>query len=99
MTAASQKKIRKKIRFSPDPSQHAEIDFNSTHENFRCELPALIFNESYNGCCVIALKDKRFKIQGRFKIKVGLLSPLLGEIRWITELDNDFVKLGVEFLE
>jgi hypothetical protein len=98
MTALA-KKTRRKLRFAPDPSQHAEIDFNLNRKNFEGELPALIFNESYSGCCVVMMKEKRLKVGGHFKVKVGLLAPLLGEVRWINELDDHFVKLGIEFLE
>lgn len=98
MTALA-KKPRRKLRFAPDPSQHAGIDFNLSQKKFEAELPALIYNESYSGCCVVVMREKRLKVGGQFKIKVGLLAPLMGEIRWINELDDTFVKLGVEFLE
>ena len=96
---ATVRNTRKKLRFAPDPSMHAEIDFDTKQETFRCEMPALIFNESYSGCCVVAMKEKRFKVGSKFRIKVGLLAPLYGEIRWVNMLDNDFIKMGVEFLE
>ena len=70
MTALA-KKTRRKLRFAPDPSQHAEIDFNLNRKNFEGELPALIFNESYSGCCVVMMKEKRLKVADTSKSRLA----------------------------
>lgn len=93
------KSKRRKVRFASDPSQHAEIELHPTPGDFTPDLAAVICNESYRGCCIVAVKNKQLQEGARIRIKVGRLAPLLGEVKWVTDLDVEVAKFGIEFLE
>jgi hypothetical protein len=96
---AQVKNSRRKVRFTADPFHHASIDFNPQPNEFNPEIVALICNESYNGCCVVALKKQQLQSGARIRIKIGGLAPMMGEVRWVLDLDVEVVKIGIELLE
>lgn len=96
---ANLKNGRRKVRFTADPFHHAAIDLNPQLDEFNPEIVALICNESYNGCCVVALRKQQLQKGARVRIKIGDLAPMMGEIKWVLDLDVEVVKMGIELLE
>ena len=90
---------RKNVRFKTDPSQAAQIDLTLDPSNFRCDVAALIYNESYRGCCLIAIKHEKLKIGTRCRIQLGPLAPIGAELKWTEEIDPEIIRMGFYFYE
>jgi hypothetical protein len=92
---------RAKIRFVPyDNDEFGLISFHS-HDSAQ-DIAALIINESVHGAC-IAINRKL--IQAKMPLAIGLLAVIkIGKldkeqvvVRWIKEVDDDIIKLGIEY--
>ena len=94
--AAAQK--RKNIRFKAEPAQYAQIDIE-VGKNFKCHIAALIFNESYRGCSLIAMKNEKLKVGTKCRIKLGTLDPIEAELKWTEEIDTEVIRMGFYFAE
>ena len=93
------KPSRRSLRFTDNQSLHAEIDFDVTVKPFQVDLPAIICNESFRGCCIVTVKNDRLSSGSRLRIKVGDLTPMLGEVKWVSDIDPEVMKIGIQFLE
>ncbi len=93
------KPTRRNLRFTSDPSLHAEIQFDSVAQEFVSDLAGIICNESYTGCCLGVPASDRVREGTRFRLRVGNLAPMLGEVKWVTKVDPEIWKVGIHFLE
>ena len=94
--------IRKTLRFSPEEGMIAMIDpaASTDKSHFQAVLPALIVDEALEGCGLVVLKRQHSMNEGdQCLVKVAELDPLLAEVRWIRELDEDVEKIGLMYLE
>lgn len=89
---------RKNVRYKADPKHFAQIDLRNESGNFEPELVALIFDESYRGCCLVILEHPGFEVGARCRIQVGPLDPLRAEVKWIRREGEGLMKLGFLFL-
>ena len=87
---------RKNVRYKADPTTCAQIDFAPTDEPFQPELVALIFDESYRGCCLIVLRHPKLHVGAHCRVQLGPLDPLWAELRWMREID-EAVRVGFVF--
>jgi hypothetical protein len=89
------------IRFQPDPNTTAAIDFASTDKKapFQPTLTALVTEESFRGCGIVAPMTKALQVGDHMRIKVGKGPVLIAEVRWRTDLDAQVIRLGVMFLD
>lgn len=87
---------RKNVRYKADPTHSALIDFATEDRPFHPDVIALIFDESYRGCCLIVLKHPKLQVGGRCRIQLGPLEPLWAELRWLREGDGA-VRVGFVF--
>ena len=91
-----------RLRYAPDNDEIAFISFNV--DEFKKDLSALILNESRQGACFVVNKALIPKnkpiITGQvFLAQIGPLNPLLAQVRWVTEIDANLLKIGIELLE
>ena len=92
---------RRSIRFQPDPNTmaHVELGTFSTSKVFRPSLTALVTEESYRGCGLALMMSKDLQVGSKMRIQVGKGAPLIGEVRWRTELDSQIMRVGIMYLE
>jgi hypothetical protein len=96
-----EQKKRKSTRFDPGPGTIAMIDLQGRESGeFRPTLLGLVFSEAFKGCGLIVLsRDGEIKVGDTWKVKVGKLSPMAAEIRWVKFLDEQVARIGLEYLE
>ena len=92
-------KKRNFIRFPSDVGAQAFILTDSNGVTLKTPLPALVVEESFKGCSIVALKSADFHEGAQFKVKVGRLDPLLAEIRWIKTYDLKISYIGLVYLD
>ncbi|MDA8793644.1 hypothetical protein N9N67_10365 [Bacteriovoracaceae bacterium] len=84
---------RSHIRFSLEDSSVAQIKFKDQIQEK--VLFALVVNESYTGCCLVA--NETISEGADIHIKVGNLDYIPATIIWINKLDDSVYKYGFEF--
>ena len=98
----SESSIRKTLRFDPEQGTIALIDPQAKADKGRFEpvVPALIVDEALEGCGLVVVKRQHsLQEADRCLVKVAELDPLLAEVRWIEDLDDDVQKIGLMYLE
>lgn len=90
---------RKSIRFSPDSGSLAEIAFGPVAKAFKAQHHALVLSESATGCSILVAFAPDVSVGDRLRLKVGNLSPLLAEVRWVVPLDEQIQKIGFMYLQ
>ncbi len=88
---------RKSLRFDPDKNCLVTI-MHGIVNNEKIDKVGLVRDESYSGCCAIFRGPFPLKEGEKFKMAVGEITDLVGEIRWIKKYDNVFVTVGI-FIE
>jgi hypothetical protein len=93
--------VRRFLRFPPDEGAVALIDPNTgaDRRDFKPALSALVTDEALVGCGLVTFSQEWLGEGTELVVKVGNLVPLKAEIRWVRELGEGLVKLGVVFLE
>lgn len=91
---------RAKIRFVPDSNEMSFISLSLAH--FQKEISTLIVNESCSGACLVInrklIPSTDSLVEGRcILVKIGKLDPLSAVVRWVKHVDDDFIKIGVEY--
>lgn len=91
---------RAKIRFKPDSEDFGYISFNL--EEFKKDMTTLVLNESAHGACLVINRKLiplgiNVKEGLSFLVKIGHLEPEFATIRWAKIIDDDMVKLGLEY--
>lgn len=96
MTQAKTTRQRNALRFNPDMGAHAEFGHFDENQNWVCEKAAVILNESYTGCGLVTVGDKKEFLEGQeCLLKVGPMNPLEAEIVWCKEIDERVLRLGL----
>lgn len=90
---------RAKIRFKPEKNEICFISFDPYE--FKEEVNALILNESAQGACLIINKriippNAVLSPGVPLFLKIGNLDPIESVLRWVTDIDNDLVKIGIQ---
>jgi hypothetical protein len=93
--------VRKSLRFPPDEGSVAWIDLNVREDkrDFRPSIAALVTDEALTGCGLVALSQEGLGVSTECMVQVGDLAPLKAQIRWIEDLTDNVIKIGVVFLE
>lgn len=87
---------RHKLRFHSDDYQFAKIDINLCGE-FLPHFAGLVLNESFDGCCLILLKNQSLEKGQQCRVQFNALPMLLAEVMWVKEIDTDVVKIGLRY--
>lgn len=92
---------RRSLRFQPDEGNIAEIDpeAKDNKNNFKARIRALIVDEALEGCCLVLTHNRLLQVGDICLVKVGMLDPLISEVRWIRDLDEEIQKIGIMYLE
>lgn len=80
---------RKSTRFQSDPPVSVFVNGN---------VPALAFSEAAKGCGLVMLAKFAPGQGDTVGVAIGHLAPVEGVVRWVTALDEDVVKIGIEYL-
>jgi hypothetical protein len=93
--------VRKSLRFPPDEGAVAWIDLSVCEDkrDFKPSIPALVTDEALTGCGLITLFQEDLRVATECMVQVGDLAPLKAQIRWIKDLSDNVLKVGVVFLE
>ncbi len=93
--------VRRSLRFPPDEGAVAWLD-PSVHEDnrdFKPTIAALVTDEALKGCGLITLVHDWLREGAECMVQVGDLAPLRAQIRWVKDLNDNVLKIGVVFLE
>ena len=93
--------VRRSLRFPPDEGAVAWLD-PSVHEdkrNFKPMIAALVTDEALKGCGLVTLVHDWLREGVECMVQVGELAPLRAQIRWVKDLNDNVLKIGVVFLE
>jgi hypothetical protein len=91
-------KKRRHTRFKPDATSMTLVEFNPSENEFRADSSALTLEESFSGCCIIlALKISNIT-ENIWRVRVGDFAPLLAEVVWVKNLDENIYKVGLKYL-
>lgn len=91
------KRKRRYFRFTPEKNTLAGISFGENIVEHKPEIVGLVYEEAYKGCGVICIADDRLVIGARCVVECGDLSPTTSTIRWIKSLDENTLKVGLEY--
>lgn len=88
-------------RFPPDEGTVAWIDpsVQGDKRDFKPRIAALVTDESLHGCGIVTLSRDHIGLDTECMIRVGALSPLRSQVRWVKDLGANARKVGVMFLE
>lgn len=84
---------RKHIRFQPDEDTYIIIKLEDD-----TIYSGLCIDESQSGSAGVFINHYNFTPGKMCLMKVGKLDAISAEIKWVTELDNDVVKIGFSHL-
>ena len=89
---------RRSLRFDPDDNAVAYISRDVDKLDVDASIAALPINESFDGVSLITLVKHNFSVSEKLLVKVGKLAPMLGEVKWVKELDSETVRVGFHYL-
>jgi len=104
MTQTEYDDRRRYLRYPPDESEIVLLQFSSTtpsEEVFEPETAGLVCEESRGGLRVVVLTRgpiRSVEKGSRCVVQVANLGLQAAEIRWMEDVDDDVVKLGIEFV-
>ena len=93
--------VRQGLRFPPDDGAVAWID-PSVYEDrrdFKPAYAALIVNEALLGCGLVTLQQDWLRVGMVCMVKLEHLAPVKSEIRWVRDLGDGIIKIGMAFLD
>ncbi len=92
-------KKRKHVRFPSDVGAQAYILTDNDNKKLKIPLPALVVEESFKGCSLVALKNSIFYEGAQFKVKVGRLDVMSAEVRWVKSFDGKICFMGLVYFD
>lgn len=92
---------RQSIRFAPDEGTVAWIDptLREHWQDFNPILAALVVDEAQAGCGLVVLARDWLREDIQCMVRIGNMTPLKGQVRWLRDLGEGVVKVGVEYLD
>lgn len=88
---------RRYYRFAPSKNTLAGVGFQDDPKDYHPDLVGLVYEEAYKGCGIIMIKDPRLIVGATCVVECGELAPTLSTIRWIKDLDEHSIKVGMEY--
>lgn len=94
------KNSRKGLRFKPEASTTTFVEANTTglDDDFRKELSALMVSESHSGCALVVPATELLQVEETCRILSEPGGVRTGTVVWRKELDEDAVKVGIQFV-
>ncbi len=96
MEKARRKTKKRSVRFPPDPGTLAVVTISTSDEVPRA-LFGLVLNESFTGCAVVLMTNLVVKEDMKCKCRIGELGEVKATVRWAKMLDQELVKVGLEY--
>ncbi len=105
---------RQYLRFRPNPEEIsdlqqrsmealAHIDPDASNDEFKPVMLGLLGDQSHTGCSVAFLQKQAngdlLQKDRECLVKAGALHPMRAVVRWRTDMDEHFFKVGFEFLD
>ena len=84
-------------RFVNEEEHIAYLDIGKSGDKFKPMHTGLVLNESYSGCALAILKRAKLEVGQNCTVKVGELNPLPGRIVWAKLIDDDLLKVGIQY--
>lgn len=103
MAQAQSDDRRRYLRYPPDANEIVLLQFSNTvpsEEVFEPETAGLVCEESRGGLRIVVLSRGPIRSVdkgARCVVQVANLGLQAAEIRWMEEVDEDVVKVGLEF--
>jgi hypothetical protein len=91
--------VRRHIRFRPGADCVASIDLVADRQVFTPSILALVVDEAYSGCGLVALAGDGLKEGDLCRVQVGPLPPIKAQVRWRRPLDSRVVRLALMYLD
>ncbi|PWU20716.1 MAG: hypothetical protein C5B49_03815 [Bdellovibrio sp.] len=88
---------RRRLRYRPESTSVATIHMDDRSSGLK--IAALIENESYQGCCLLTLKDHAFKFDHPYRISLTNELDLQAEVRWMKRVGDVALLVGFEYLD
>lgn len=104
MAQAQSDDRRRYLRYPPDETEIVLLQFSNTlpsEEVFEPETAGLVCEESRGGLRVVVLTRgpiRNVEKGSRCVVQVANLGLQAAEIRWMEDIDDEVVKLGIEFV-
>ncbi len=86
---------RKGLRFSAEQGTLVHIDLKPETDRFNPAIVGLAVDEAGKGCGAVVLKDPSIREGAECRIQVGRLPPQKAQIKWVREIDEQVMKIGV----
>ncbi len=105
MPEKPRKEMRRHLRFKPDDTEIAWIQFTDRAPGmieFEADAAGLVVEEAYGGCGLVVLgaTDAESIAEGvPCLVRVNAIGPVRGRVRWVKVLDKDVAKIGIEYTE
>ena len=93
---------RRYLRYPPDPTEIVMVQFSAGDERFTPEMAALPSEESRGGLRLVLLNREQIsgiETDALCTVKIASLEPQRAKIRWIDTVDEEIVRLGVQFVD
>ena len=89
---------RKFMRIAPDPDEYVQID-KEVAGPFNFGYAGLVVEESpLTGCSIVCLDSVGLETGLQCRLKVGHMGPILSEIIWKREIDENVSRYGDQIL-
>ena len=85
---------RKPLRFAPDANTAVWLSENLDKALFKNDKLGLATNESHKGFNFVTVGKEKLFVGKEYLVKIGLIGPLLCELRWINEVDQNIYRCG-----
>ncbi len=91
--------VRKHQRFNHDIGTIAELDLELTDSNFTSSVWGLVINDSFSGCAMVIATNEILTPNQNCSVKFPTLHPFPARIIWVTSLDTNVLKIGIEYID
>lgn len=88
--------VSRAIRFLPDPSTFAELGFNMP-DGRNVMMTGLVLNESRTGCAIVLVTSEKIRQDDPCLCKIGRLNQGRAVVRWVTLIEKNLMKIGIEY--
>jgi hypothetical protein len=87
------------LRYNPEKNTLGLISFKPEIIEFTPDYVSIVCNESFTGCCVVMLDNIGVRENKHLLIRCGQLGVMKGLVRWVKHLDENAIKVGIEYLD
>ena len=86
-------------RYKADRGAFALIDFKPDSSEFKSDMTAEVYNESYGGCKLLIPETEKLQIGDSCIAKIGYLKPMRATVVWRSHDDDGRLEIGLQYEE